>query len=352
MGLRAELTARPLDATRFHRALFGALANGALLYNLSAVPEKEVWDQFVSAGGLFHELCGAQPWSSDVAALFSYTYARQKSFQWTTWKGLKAVPAAVDQLLSVAQTGAVEIEWLSDYSDLRSLREHRIIVEPGSPVLPRRAIDALVDYVRSGGTLVLFPESGRFEDANPGSEYPLLRRLGGKAGASWPEGMPPNARAGAKAADRSAAATWKHGRGTVVRVGEPFAGAEPLRRFLDGLLEQHRIVRPVVAPDGILAAPIEKAGRRYVLFYNTSAEKKTSAVRIHAGNARAVRLRVWAEGRWRDLGKAVPEAGYFTLTLPQRGHHLAAVEIGDAAGQSPLRTPPLGLQGARGHRLP
>ncbi len=74
-------------------------------------------------------------------------------------------------------------EMFSDGCDLKELKKMKVVIDDGSTVLTEKAEDALVDYVKNGGKLVLFVSSGQRTFGKDG-EYSLLHRLGYKDTAS------------------------------------------------------------------------------------------------------------------------------------------------------------------------
>jgi len=327
VSLRAELTARPLRTDRFHRAIFGALKNGAVAYNLSAIPEPEVWEQFIEIEGLFHELCGAKPWSKDVAALFSYTLPRQKSFQWTSWRPLGLIPESIEQLLSIAQTGSIEIDWFSDYSDLSSLHEHKIVIETGSHILPAKAIDALVSYVYSGGTLILFPESGVFERACADSLHPLLERLDWVEQSSNLENVAISRMVLVGPKKSPKVERWHHGNGKIIRFANTFTNTLSVKKCLSEILAEHGIQSPVEVPEGILAAPVEKDGSRYVLLYNTDSATRTVDVRVLNQDRTGSGLDIWRKGKWTSTTAKGANGDYVQIETSIDGKELHALRL-------------------------
>jgi len=70
--------------------------------------------------------------------------------------------------------------WFSENCDLDFLPQQKLVIAaPGAArVMPRELADVLADYVRRGGRLVLFPDSGSWVVEEPNQPGALLRRLG------------------------------------------------------------------------------------------------------------------------------------------------------------------------------
>jgi len=79
--------------------------------------------------------------------------------------------------------------WFSENCDLDFLpRQKLVIAAPGAArVMPRELADALAGYVRKGGRLLLFPDSGSWVVEEPSQPGALLRRLGWTGPAAFTE---------------------------------------------------------------------------------------------------------------------------------------------------------------------
>ncbi len=73
-------------------------------------------------------------------------------------------------------------DWFSENAPSSVLNGRKLLIVPasGGQVLPRETADRIEQFVRTGGTLLLFPDSGRWVVEEPEAEYALLRRVGWK----------------------------------------------------------------------------------------------------------------------------------------------------------------------------
>ena len=74
-------------------------------------------------------------------------------------------------------------EIFSDGCELKDLKEMKVVIDDGTTVMTKKAEDALVNYVKDGGKLILFVTSGQRTMGTEG-EYNLLHSLGYKDTAS------------------------------------------------------------------------------------------------------------------------------------------------------------------------
>jgi hypothetical protein len=212
-----------------------------------------------------------------------------------------------------------------------------VLVDYGLPVLTSHAADAVADYVRRGGTAVLFSQSGRFTAGNPHEQYRLLRALGyaGAAGVGPRPGegvaagegilknyrfrmrrivplagIPVNHGILARLDDgQPAIARWSAGKGQVILLAgfpdwnDP-ATVQPLRV----LLADCGVVPPASATAGVESAVLQKGDVRYVILHNprgatvntlVSLPDQTRTVHL-ADLGNRVNLCVRTAVQWRD----------------------------------------------------
>jgi hypothetical protein len=97
--------------------------------------------------------------------------------------------------------------WFSENCDLGFLQRQKLVIAAAGAarVMPAELADALADYVRRGGRLVLFPDSGRWVVEEPGRPGALLRRLGWTGAAAAAEAVGPEVGNSGLAASRASA---------------------------------------------------------------------------------------------------------------------------------------------------
>lgn len=73
-------------------------------------------------------------------------------------------------------------DWFSENAPDNILNGRKLLIVPasGGQVLPRAVADRIQQFVRNGGSILLFPDSGRWIVEEPDNEFGLLRRLGWK----------------------------------------------------------------------------------------------------------------------------------------------------------------------------
>lgn len=310
--VRTETGGCPPRPENFGQSMFFALAGGANMYVWvgRVRDDNPAWNIFCRSGEMFRALSGAEAAPTPVAAVFGYTYYRQKSFQWTVFA--RYMKPEVRLLLDAERRGLVELDWYSDYSPLQGLARYRLVIESGSPILPQQAIDALATYVRSGGTLLLMAESGRYRRADASVKNPLLTAL------HYP---------GPRDDERAALERWRYGRGTVIRVPRSVKEQSEMDTLLAEVLGELGIRRQVLAPEGVWVSRIVKGGRVWVLVFNATDEARRAEVNVWGVGEGAS---LWPLGEQRrEVGGQPMGNGYVRFAVPLRARGLAALAVAE-----------------------
>ncbi len=214
-------------------------------------------------------------------------------------------------------------------SPVLAVEKTPLVIDLGRPLLTEPAANEMLAYARSGGTLMLFPASGRLTPGRPEARCRLWHELGlpltapaeqtaavqpgmgcgDLAGASLalshsiklPD-LPAEARPLARFADgRIAAAEWPVGSGTVVLLnGFPVLTDPAGVAGFTKLLARYVPAPGVTATSGVWTAHLQQGRRQYVVLFNCRSETTVTRVGLSQpqGPARVVDLL-----NQRDLGR-------------------------------------------------
>jgi len=169
------LPPRPFN---FAQSLFVPAAFGANIYHWQGTgfgQSRAAWHLFDKLTPIFTELSKTNEKPDlDIGAM--YCFGSRKSGCATRMNPTMISPQLLEEQLASGRW----LDWFSNYSDLTDLSRYKLIIDSNSMVLREKVIDALVRYVRNGGHLVLFPDSGRYMRENTSMVHPLFARLGYK----------------------------------------------------------------------------------------------------------------------------------------------------------------------------
>lgn len=104
---------------------------------------------------------------------------RSRSSMWIDWTNLNT--NGFSDALNAVIGNNLQMTFLTDATPLEILRRNRLIVLNDSPLLRDESALRLAEYVKTGGTLILMGEAGRFNQ--DGKEcWTLKKSLGEEAG--------------------------------------------------------------------------------------------------------------------------------------------------------------------------
>jgi hypothetical protein len=289
-----EPAGTPPDFPHFQLCLFHMLKYGAKGHCWVSTDTQGIYPTYTQMRAAAAEISDAQPVGKRLGMLESLSFNQCKL-------------SRGGEFFEAAQFAAKTGYTASLYTDRAFLGDAPrldpgtmpVLVDYGLPVLTSQAADAVADYVRKGGTAVVFPQSGRFTAGNPHEEYRFLKVLGcaGVAGVV-PEsgaadaagegilknqrlrlgqivplaGLPSNHAVLARFdRGRVAIARWSAGKGHVILLGGfPDVNDPATVQSLKMLLADCGVVPPASATAGVEVAVLQKEEVKYVILHNPS----------------------------------------------------------------------------------
>jgi len=359
-----EPAGTPPDFPHFQLCLFHMLKYGAKGHCWVSTDTQGIYPTYTQMHAAAEEISDAQPVGKRLGILESLSFDQCK----LTRRG--------DELFEAAQFAATAGYTASLYTDRAFLGEAPrldpakmpLLVDYGLPVLTSQAADAVADYVRRGGTAMLFSQSGRFTAGNPQEQCRLLRALG-YAGAA---GVGPRSGEGVAAGQgilknhrlrmkhsvsladlplnhailagfddgRAAIARWSAGKGQVILfAGFPDLNDPATVQSLRVLFADCGVTPPASASAGVESAVLQKGDVQYVILYNprgatvntlVSLPDQTRTVQL-ADLVNRVNLCVRTAIQWRDG---------MTLTMSPYEIRVLALDPPDKPRAFPARRAP------------
>ena len=249
-----ETAGTPARYPRHQGAMFNLLKYGVKgYYWIAGGNIAGIYGSYGPLREVARELADATPVGPAVGVLSSFSY-RQCAFRGRD-KGIFTS--------MLAREIGLPVRYYSDRSFLHGERDldptaMPVLVDSGLPVLARAAAEAAADYVRRGGTLVIFPTSGRHTPGKPAEEYYLRQALGC--------GDTPG--------------TTKLGKGRVVML--PDQPDKVTAEALAKLLAQYSVTPLATAINGVWTATLQKDQTQYIVLHNPGDRQVQTTVKTAA----------------------------------------------------------------------
>lgn len=127
-----------------------------------------------------HQTRALQPWAGYFDGLQSMLQSR--SFRTALY------PEVTELMLAAGGRMHNLCSWVDDDSSVEAMQAYRVLVDSGSRVLDRDALDRLLEYVRGGGTLIATTDTAQFLAGEDAPSHALARALGASGVTDGTEG--------------------------------------------------------------------------------------------------------------------------------------------------------------------
>ncbi|HEY3331050.1 MAG TPA: beta-galactosidase [Capsulimonadaceae bacterium] len=299
-----ETAGTPASIPNHQQGMFNVLKYGAKGYCWIGGRPFGYYPSFAKLGPVARELSDAKPFGKRLGVLQSVSVVQ------CNLSRVRINSAPIDSY-KFAHNSGLTADLYTDRSFMRDghkldPREIGVVLDNADLVLAREAADAMVRYVRAGGTLITHALSGRYTPGAPDELSYLITALGYRkaGGPSFANGLAPASFEGALAGQTLdlfnvatladlpdgartlasfrngdvAVASWKLGAGNVVLIGGAPNYADPATvKAMTALLASLGVVPQATATGGVVTATLSAGATRYVLLHNQSAgEVKTT----------------------------------------------------------------------------